>query len=139
MEQRDTKSEGGMAAPASILSDAELGALMTASTALDNEVERLLRLLGARDELQKLTDKVRLLVQALAPLHQRQAALHQAIAEQEATLAALKEATAEAEHKHVGRTAGLAWSARAAPAEAPCKRMKGHGSPWPRKQEALVV
>lgn len=63
----------------------ELGAVETACALLDQEVERLTRLVGARERIQGVTTQVRTLLAAVQPLQTRKEQLAQEIQEHEQT------------------------------------------------------
>jgi chromosome segregation ATPase len=78
-----------------VLSPEELGRLETACVVLDNEVERILNVRSARDEVSQITIKVRSLLALVGPLQTRLRAMQAEIEQLEARSPQLRERLAE--------------------------------------------
>jgi chromosome segregation ATPase len=87
-----------------LLSEDEKGALLTAAAVLDQEVDRLLNILRAREEIAKFTTGVRQLLHDIetvpGQLAQRTGALQGEIARGEAALTRIQERVAAAKEEH---------------------------------------
>jgi chromosome segregation ATPase len=85
---------------ADVLSPDELGRLETACVVLDNEVERILNVRSARDDVAQITARVRALLALAEPVYARLRAVDQEIAQLEARRPQLLRQLEEVERRH---------------------------------------
>jgi chromosome segregation ATPase len=101
-----------------LLSEDEKGSLLTALSVLDTEVDRLLRLAGAREEVTRFTASARQLLERVETLpqqlHRQSAGLSMEIAKAESALTALHERKAREQRDHDALLAKLQREAQAA-------------------------
>jgi len=90
-------------APSEVDSTEKLGAIDTACTVFDNEVDRLTRLLNAKEQLATVTPQVRALLATVQPMQARKDQLEAELTQMETRKASLHDELVHAEAAHAAR------------------------------------